>query len=109
MDPRKSCTKPSKKESFQLAYAEEDLIHRVAERVYRIRTILGVSQKDLAERLGTKQPRIAMIEGGYENLTLRRVVRLAFALGCAAEDLLLPETPSVLQEPGFDKKLIEGR
>jgi hypothetical protein len=50
-----------------------------------------------------------MIEGGYENLTLRRVVRLAFALGCAADDLLLRETPPVPQEHRVDNKVIEGR
>lgn len=108
MSPGKNA-KPSKNDSFTLAYAEEDLIHRVAERVYNIRTRLGLSQKELAERVGTKQPRIAMIEGGYENLSLRRIVRLASALGCAADDLLLPGTPTILREHKVEKKLIEGR
>lgn len=85
-------------ESYRRAYAEEDLIHRVAERVYALRHKLGWSQQELAEKLDTKQPAIARIERGDANLTLRRIARIAYELDCRPEDLVNRETPLVLHE-----------
>ena len=73
---------------FRKAYAAEDLIHRVAERIQHFRNNQGLTQEELAQRLGTKQPRVARIEGGFENLTLRTLSNLAFELECRAEDLV---------------------
>lgn len=82
---------------YSLAYAEEDLIHRVALRVLRFREASGLSQGELAELLGTKQPAIAKIEAGEANLTLRRVARIAFALGYDPEALVASECPEFVQ------------
>ena len=68
-------------EEYREAFAEEDLIHRVALRVLQYREAYGISQEKLAELLGTKQPAIARIEAGEANMTLRRVARIAHALG----------------------------
>jgi len=81
---------------YALAYAEEDLIHRVALGVSRRRRTLGLSQSDLAGLVGTKQPRIAAIEGGFVNLTLRRLARLAVALECDAGRLVASDDPGQL-------------
>lgn len=75
-------------EEYRRAYAEEELIHRVAERVYKLRKRRGWSQSELAARLDTQQPAIARLEGGFDNLTLRRVAALAYALECEPEDLV---------------------
>jgi transcriptional regulator with XRE-family HTH domain len=88
----------SQDSEYRRAYAEEDLIHRVAERVYKLRLKLDMSQAELADELDTQQPAIARIEGGYENLTLRSVARLSYALDCRPEDLVDRETPVVLHE-----------
>lgn len=85
-------------EEYRRAFAEEDLIHRVAERVYQIRHKLDITQAELADRLGTQQPAVARIEGGFENLTLRSVANLAWALDCRSEDLVKRRKPLVLQE-----------
>ena len=82
---------------YGLAYAEEDLIHRVALRVLQFREASGFSQADLADLLGTKQPAIARIEAGEENLTLRRVARLAYALGYDPENLVARECPEIVE------------
>jgi DNA-binding Xre family transcriptional regulator len=79
--------------SFQLAMMEEGLIHRVALRVMQYRKAMGISQPDLAEMIGTKQPRIATLEAGNANVTLRTLAKVAFALGCEAEDLVSERAP----------------
>lgn len=91
----------AQREEYRRAFAEEDLIHRVAERVLRHRKVRGLTQDEVAERLDTHQPAIARIEGGYENLTLRSLARLAWALDCRPEDLIMRETPLQLL-PGVD-------
>ena len=80
-------------EEYRMAYAEEDLIHRVALRVLQLREGSGMSQAELAERLGTRQPAIAKIEAGGANLTLRRVARIAHALDIDPAALVTTESP----------------
>lgn len=81
---------------YRRAYSEEDLIHRVAERVYQVRNLRELTQTELAERIGSKQPRVAKIEGGFANLSLRALAQLACALECRPEDLVDRQTPNVL-------------
>jgi transcriptional regulator with XRE-family HTH domain len=78
---------------YSLAYAEEDLIHRVALRVLEFREASGLSQRELAELLGTKQPAVARIEAGDANLTLRKVAQIAYVLGYDAESLVVRDCP----------------
>jgi len=83
-----------KDEEYRRAYAVEDLIHRVAERVNQLRTAQGLSQSELAELLGTKQPAISALEGGFANLTLRRLAECAYVLGCDPVGLTRPDSES---------------
>ena len=87
----------SRDEAYRRAYAEEDLIHRIAERVLRYRELRDLSQEALAELVGTQQPGIAAVEGGFVNLTLRRLARFAYALRCRPVDLVVRATPLALQ------------
>ena len=80
-------------EEYRMAFAEEDLIHRVALRVLQLRKGSGMSQAELAELLGTRQPAIAKIEAGGANLTLRRVARIAHALDIDPAALVTTESP----------------
>ncbi|MGH3086576.1 MAG: helix-turn-helix domain-containing protein [Rubrobacteraceae bacterium] len=54
-------------------------------RVLRRRIELGLSQKALAEKIGTSQNRIYLIETGEANPTLDTLERLASALGVSFE------------------------
>jgi transcriptional regulator with XRE-family HTH domain len=63
------------------------LVKRVAQRVAAIRRAQGVTQEQLAERLGTAPRNIQRIEAG-QNLTLRTLERVAEALGVDPIDLL---------------------
>ena len=51
-----------------------------------MRKSLNLTQKELAEQIGTSQPAIARVESGnYRNLSLSFLRRLAHALGAVAE------------------------
>ena len=62
--------------------AEETLNAQVARMIYEARTAAGLTQKELAERVGTKQPVIARLEDAdYEGHSLSVLHRIAAALG----------------------------
>lgn len=88
---------------YRRAYAIEDLIHRVAERVLVYRQKRGLTQAELARETEQTQPRIAEIEGGFVNMTLRTLAKLAFALDCRPEDLVMRDS-SVARLQGWDEK-----
>jgi len=54
----------------------------VEQALARLRDEQGITQTELAQRMGVKQPLIARLEaGGIKNLTLKTLVRTAAALG----------------------------
>ena len=54
--------------------------------IKRLRTELGMTQKQLAEKAGTSQPAIARLESGaYENLSLSSLRKIGKALGAKPE------------------------
>lgn len=62
--------------------AEANLNARVAQLIYYAREEAGLTQKELAERVGTKQPVIARLEDAdYEGHSLSMLQRIAVALG----------------------------
>lgn len=60
----------------------------VGARVKALRLQLGLTQAVLAEGSGIPRPNLSRIERGLENLSVRRLSRLAEALGVSARDLL---------------------
>jgi transcriptional regulator with XRE-family HTH domain len=64
----------------QKAYREADLAIQVADQVRNLRIALGLSQEELARRVGTTQPMIARLEAGGHPPSLRTLERLAEAL-----------------------------
>ncbi|HET6456722.1 MAG TPA: XRE family transcriptional regulator [Armatimonadota bacterium] len=62
--------------------AEETVNARVAQEIYDLRTEAGLTQSELAKRVGTTQPVIARLEDAdYQGHSLRMLVRIASALG----------------------------
>ncbi|CAH1653422.1 putative HTH cro/C1-type domain-containing protein [Hyphomicrobiales bacterium] len=59
----------------------------IGERIRELRSALGVSQADLADKVGMTQTGIASIESGTVSRP-RRIVEIARALGVSPEDLL---------------------
>ncbi|MFZ4268690.1 helix-turn-helix domain-containing protein [Streptomyces arboris] len=66
------------------------MAHDLGQLVYDRRTALGLSQAELAERCGMKQPQISRIEGGGTMPTIPLLRRLARALDA---DLTIELTP----------------
>lgn len=62
----------------------------VAEASLRLRRLRGLSQAQLAKKLGTQQPAIARLESGTGNPRLSTVVELAEALGATVRVEMTP-------------------
>jgi transcriptional regulator with XRE-family HTH domain len=65
------------------AIETEILNARIAMEIYRIRTEAKLTQKELAELIGTKQPVIARLEdANYRGRSLTLLQKIATATGC---------------------------
>jgi ribosome-binding protein aMBF1 (putative translation factor) len=70
-------------EEFQQMVEAETINLRVAQLVYDARMAAGLTQKQLAEMIGTRQSAIARLEDAdYEGHSLSMLRRVAAALGC---------------------------
>jgi transcriptional regulator with XRE-family HTH domain len=70
----------------------DQVIQEVGHRVAALRKKLGMTQAELAEKLGSSYQNVARIERGEQNLTIRTMVKLAAALGVRMLDLVeVPE------------------
>jgi ribosome-binding protein aMBF1 (putative translation factor) len=67
-------------DAYRRAYAEADLASRLAEIVYRLRTNAGLTQTELARRMGTTQSAIARVEAGGSTPTLDLLDRVGRAV-----------------------------
>ncbi|MGH9184425.1 MAG: helix-turn-helix domain-containing protein [Acidimicrobiales bacterium] len=63
------------------AYEDEARISGFRELVHRLRTEAGLTQAELAERMGTTQSAVARMEGGGTRPTLETLEKLAAAVG----------------------------
>ena len=73
--------------------AEETLNVRVARMIFDARTAAGLTQKQLARLINTKQPVIARLEDAdYEGHSLSMLQRIAEALGHRLEVAFVPAT-----------------
>jgi transcriptional regulator with XRE-family HTH domain len=59
-------------------------------RVRQLRTALGLTQAQLAERAGFDTTRIVLVESGHARPDLEDLEKLARALGVTPEELLAP-------------------
>jgi ribosome-binding protein aMBF1 (putative translation factor) len=72
---------PADRAVFDEAYATAGLAMDLAETVYRAREDAGLTQTELARRMGTTQSAIAAIEAGSRTPTVDLLERLARACG----------------------------
>jgi transcriptional regulator with XRE-family HTH domain len=68
-------------EEGRAAYDDEARISAFRTLVYQLRTEAGLTQAELAQRMGTTQSAIARMEGGGTRPTLETLEKLAVAVG----------------------------
>ena len=67
------------------------LAARIALRLEDLRTASGLTQRALAERVGTSRPHISrLLSGRYAGLTITTLARLALALDCEIDVVFRP-------------------
>ena len=77
------------------------LLHemRVEEQLADLRRRRGLTQAQLAERMGVKQPLIARLEsGGSRNVTLKTIMKAALILGAEVELRITPRSKTTTGE-----------
>jgi ribosome-binding protein aMBF1 (putative translation factor) len=78
-------------QDLQRLIDEETLNAQVAATIYQARTRAGLTQQELADLVGTKQPVIARLEDAdYEGHSLTMLQRIAQVLNKRVEVRLLP-------------------
>jgi predicted XRE-type DNA-binding protein len=71
-------------------YAAANLRADLVLRLLPVRKALGLTQEDVAKRMGVPRPRVADIESRPHKVSLDRIAAYAVALG-ARVDVVLPE------------------
>jgi ribosome-binding protein aMBF1 (putative translation factor) len=75
------------------AYEKASKDAEIASKIYQLRQQAGLSQKQLAELIGTKQPVISRLEeADYRGHSLEMLRRIAVALHCRLEVNIIPDT-----------------
>ena len=74
----------------------------------RRREAIGISQRELAERINTTQNVISRAETGVKDLSVGMLATAAFVLGCTVDDLLncrdaLAENKKVVERRAYQK------
>lgn len=87
------------------AYADEARVSAFRALVHRLRTDAGLTQAELASRMGTTQSAIARMEGGGVRPTLDTLDRLAAAVGA---DLVVGVGENLSDDRGIAKLVREG-
>ncbi len=87
------------------AAADEQRVTAFRELVYRLRTDAGLTQAELARRMGTTQSAIARMENGGTRPTLETLERLAGAVG---QDLVVGVETGLRHDQSVVRMVEEG-
>ena len=76
----------------QIAYEKASKDAEIAAKIYELRQQAGLTQKQLAELIGTKQPVISRLEeADYTGHSLEMLRRIATVLHCRVKVEVIPE------------------
>ena len=100
----------SKDPEAQREYERLKPLYALISDALQLRTDLGLTQADVAARMGRQQPSVARFEAGNTNPTLRFLQELAEALGARLTVHFEPIAPEALPAEGAPKRkrLAEG-
>lgn len=89
----KDVIKDAKKSpEFRKAWEEQEEYFRLLEMMVSARKKSGITQEELAGRLGIKQPVLSRLEhGAYNNASFSTIVNIAHALGYRLEVKMKPK------------------
>ena len=102
---------------IQAMITEERAIASVSRAIYEARTIAGITQAELAARIGSSQSAIARLEDGdYNGHTVAVIGRIADALGLTLQIYLVPpgatkltDEPQPMAAPSADRRVRKMR
>ena len=83
-------------------YAQNSLIVDTAVAIDKALEIAGLSQKDLAQRLGKTEGYVSQVLSGGANLTLRTLADFAYGLNCSVDIGLSPVSVVSITFPSQD-------
>jgi transcriptional regulator with XRE-family HTH domain len=69
-------------------FTDAELLRLIGERISKFRKAKGLSQADLAAKVGMEKPNLSVIENGRTNPQLLTLARIAAGLGVTLSDLL---------------------
>lgn len=78
----------------RLGYERAQRAYELAEQVRSLRATAGLTQKELAERMGSSQSVVARLEGGGVFPTIETLERVAAALGAQLDIVLRAGSPN---------------
>ena len=76
-------------------FVAESLELEIGYQIARLRILQGLTQEELAERVGTRQPSIARLESGRSLPSLSFLEKIAEALDAEMEIKIVPKAVSV--------------
>ncbi|NPV81004.1 MAG: helix-turn-helix transcriptional regulator [Firmicutes bacterium] len=79
---------------FAKAWEDSELEYQIARTILALRKSLGLTQEELAERIGTTQSSIARMESGKCQVSLSSLQKIARSCGMALEIKFRPMTSS---------------
>ena len=71
---------------------------RFAQRMRERRVELGLSQPELASRVGLARPFLTLVENGRNNVSIANAARIAGALGLALHEMIAPPAEGARRE-----------
>jgi UDP-N-acetylglucosamine 1-carboxyvinyltransferase len=81
-----------------------EIIESVAARIAELRRGAGLTQAQVAERLGMTVSNYQRIEHGLLNTSVKTLVRVANAIGVKTVDFFMPRTSSQKKKRGRPRK-----
>jgi len=82
---------------------------KLAERIKALRGELGLSQEELAKRLGVSRPKISQMENNEVRITAEELVALADIFNTSVESMIdFNKTPRVILEKGKEERQEKG-
>lgn len=109
MNRRAVLSNPEARREYEEAY----LVGEVTDSICALLQELGLSQADLAKRLGVTKGRVSQILSGRQNMTLRTLAAIGWALGVSFDLTPRPMTDRAgtpaAADPGLPAWLDRGR